>query len=679
MTTPITPRHKRLAITDSKGNRATSTPPDNRPRSLAVPILSPSSRHSSPGLDRYQPRIYADELIPRRLTASPIARIKSTPIRRRLTQYHSIDHAVHLLSTSKNIVVLSGAGISTSLDIPDFRSDGGFYSRLSSKIGITTPEEFFSLDWFTHNHEAFWDNVKPLLPRHIRTKTGSCESLISSKQTKSLAKSSHSSKPTKDPPETVRPRFSSTHALLALLDSRSQLLTNYTQNIDGLESVAGVTERRVIQCHGSWSTATCLTCSKTIRAKSYLPIVYEQGYPRCSCSKAQLSKATTKPANSAKRKRKRAIYEGDSDHSSDDGTSIPKGLYKPDITFFGEGIPGTVDERLAQDKPKADLLVIMGTSLKVRPVKGMLMDFANVPQIWINRERYSGIACDMPGVNVDIELLGECDLVVEELCRRAGMNLDEFLWKEDGEKIVKVNQKNRKVDGTENEIAKGDAKGVIEKTNGSLTVDPQIAQRPKQDPRKTDGSESIISRTSGARAQPDNRLNDLQAGTTPPNTQTSIESSISDIKDFQDLSTADRPSMIVQQHSSQTDPHDSIQAYSSHSQNTANQSTHEPRPQPSIHESQLQPSTTSTTINGPQLVNLTTRSSSSDLLKSSHPESIKITISDSITRKLSDQESSHPVQDVRVISDLDAEWRWRISKRPGTASSIAGSQASQVG
>lgn len=71
----------------------------------------------------------------------------------------------------------------------------------------------------------------------------------------------------------------------------------------------------------------------------------------------------------------------------------------------------------------------MGTSLKVRPIKTMVVDFpANVPQIWINKERFSGTNSDMPGVQVDIELLGECDIVVEELCRRAGWGLEEFMW-----------------------------------------------------------------------------------------------------------------------------------------------------------------------------------------------------------------------------------------------------------
>ena len=418
MTTPSTPRQKRLAVTDGNGVRASSTPPKAKlnPYLLAPAVLSPSSRHSSPGINRTSfGRPYADDMIPRRLTASPVARIKSKDkTRKRLPEYHTLDDAVKLLKDAKNIVVLSGAGISTSLDIPDFRSDGGFYSRLSSSIGLTTPEEFFSLEFFNSSSEQFWDNVKPLLPKHAKAKDGSYQFVA--------AESS-------DQKYTV-PRFSKTHAFLSLLHNDGKLLTNYTQNIDNLEYASGIRDDRVVKCHGSWDTASCLDCGKTISARKYLPIVWQSGYPRCNCAADDL--ARPKKNKLKAKKRKRAVFEGDSDHSSDDGTAIPKGLFKPDITFFGEGLPEYYLSRLEEDRTEADLILVLGTSLKVRPVKTMVVDFPpNVPQIWINRDRFSGWKCDMPGVQFDIELLGDCDTVVEELCRRAGYPLHKYTWHDD--------------------------------------------------------------------------------------------------------------------------------------------------------------------------------------------------------------------------------------------------------
>lgn len=41
---------------------------------------------------------------------------------------------------------------------------------------------------------------------------------------------------------------------------------------------------------------------------------------------------------------------------------------QPDITFFGQALDSKFDECLFKDREKVDLLVIIGTSLKVAPV-----------------------------------------------------------------------------------------------------------------------------------------------------------------------------------------------------------------------------------------------------------------------------------------------------------------------
>lgn len=461
MAAPSTPRHKRLAVVDENGVRSSSTPPANRinPHLLAPSVMSPSSRHSSPGIDRlWNGRHYADDMIPRRLTVSPVAnRSGKERTRKRLAQYHSLEHTVELLKNANNIVVLTGAGISTSLDIPDFRSAEGFYSKLSSSIGLTTPEEFFSLDFFKAESESFWDNVKPLLPKHVLSKDGNFQYIASNASGE----------------ESSIPRFSKTHAFLAMLHSLGKLLTNYTQNIDNLECASGVKAEKIVKCHGSWDTATCLTCGKRVSARKYIPVVWENGYPRCSCAGKEIKVA--KPRSKPK-KRKRAVFEGDSDHDSDDGTKTPKGLFKPDITFFGEDIPDYYVPRLEDDKTKADLLLVIGTSLKTRPVKTMVVDFpANIPQIWINRDRFSGWKCDMPGVQFDLELLGECDLVVEELCRRAGYPLHEFIWTGDRPQETHENERSNDME------ANAQLSTVSEGKGQNSVVECNLAVRDRKD------------------------------------------------------------------------------------------------------------------------------------------------------------------------------------------------------
>ena len=66
-------------------------------------------------------------------------------------------------------------------------------------------------------------------------------------------------------------------------------------------------------------------------------------------------------------------------------------------------------------------MIVIGTSLKVAPV-AEIPNFvsgqsAAIPQIYISRDPCRHIA-------FDIELLGECDVIIAELCRRAGWKLE---------------------------------------------------------------------------------------------------------------------------------------------------------------------------------------------------------------------------------------------------------------
>lgn len=47
---------------------------------------------------------------------------------------------------------------------------------------------------------------------------------------------------------------------------------------------------------------------------------------------------------------------------------------KPDITFFGEQLSHDFDRCLAKDRFKVDLLLIIGTSLKVSPVSEIICE-----------------------------------------------------------------------------------------------------------------------------------------------------------------------------------------------------------------------------------------------------------------------------------------------------------------
>ena len=62
-----------------------------------------------------------------------------------------------VLRSASNVVVMTGAGISTATGLPDFRSRGsGLYaSESASGLGVERPEDAFSIAHFEANPEAY--------------------------------------------------------------------------------------------------------------------------------------------------------------------------------------------------------------------------------------------------------------------------------------------------------------------------------------------------------------------------------------------------------------------------------------------------------------------------------------------------------------------------------------------
>lgn len=321
----------------------------------------------------------------------------------KLPQYNTIDDAVNLLKKSRNVIVLTGAGISTSLGIPDFRSkDNGLYARLEH-LGLDDPQQVFDIETFRHDPTIFFGVAKDILP--------SIE------------------------------RFSPTHAFIHLLQQKGKLLTNYSQNIDNIEAVAGILPEKLIQCHGSFATATCAdpNCGHKVPGETIFPEIKAGRIPRCEACTTRL-RATLKPG-AMKRKRSRNSQDKKkrrNDYSSDDDSDydIPEaGVMKPDITFFGEALPDKFSQRLTgHDKDLVDLVIVIGTSLKVAPVSEIVPYLpAHVPQMYISKK-------EVTHVNFDIDLLGPCDVIVAELCRRAGWDLSHEMIPKDQKVEVKLEE-----------------------------------------------------------------------------------------------------------------------------------------------------------------------------------------------------------------------------------------------
>ncbi|XP_035397424.1 NAD-dependent protein deacetylase sirtuin-1 isoform X1 [Cygnus atratus] len=267
--------------------------------------------------------------------------LSEPPKRKKRKDINTIDDAVKLLQECKKIMVLTGAGVSVSCGIPDFRSRDGIYARLAVDFpDLPDPQAMFDIEYFRKDPRPFFKFAKEIYPGQFQP--------------------------------------SLCHKFIALMDKEGKLLRNYTQNIDTLEQVAGI--QRIIQCHGSFATASCLICKYRVDCEVVRGDIFNQVVPRCPrCPPDE-----------------------------------PLAIMKPDIVFFGENLPEQFHRAMKYDKNEVDLLIVIGSSLKVRPVALIPSSIPHeVPQILINRE-------PLPHLHFDVELLGDCDVIINELCQRLG-------------------------------------------------------------------------------------------------------------------------------------------------------------------------------------------------------------------------------------------------------------------
>lgn len=78
------------------------------------------------------------------------------PPRSKLGHVNTLEDVCSLIQTRKNIIVLSGAGISVSAGIPDFRSKDGIYAMLREEYDLPSPECMFDLNYFLEHPHVFY-------------------------------------------------------------------------------------------------------------------------------------------------------------------------------------------------------------------------------------------------------------------------------------------------------------------------------------------------------------------------------------------------------------------------------------------------------------------------------------------------------------------------------------------
>jgi len=147
-----------------------------------------------------------------------------------------IKQAARDLTAARNVVALTGAGISTESGIPPFRGKGGLWEKFD-------PMEIAHIDAFMKDPARVWN--------------------LLIKEMKAIV-------------DTARPNDA--HKGLARLEQMGKLKTVITQNIDGLHQAAGNTD--VIEFHGNFAWQRCMDCSQKYETRQ---VDISQIPPRCRC------------------------------------------------------------------------------------------------------------------------------------------------------------------------------------------------------------------------------------------------------------------------------------------------------------------------------------------------------------------------------------------------------------
>ncbi|KAJ3162691.1 NAD-dependent protein deacetylase sirtuin-2 [Geranomyces michiganensis] len=292
------------------------------------------------------------------------------------------------------ILVLTGAGISTSCGIPDFRSPGtGLYDNLR-KYNLPYAEAIFTMSYFRRRPEAFYALARELYPGAFRP--------------------------------------SPCHLFIRLLADRGLLLRNYTQNIDTLERAAGINPEHLVEAHGSFASAKC--CGQMVAntaSESAGAAAREAGDSSASSASDDEDGLVVDPGCGraySQMEVKNRILAGEIPRCDD-----CNGLVKPNIVFFGEALPQRFHTLAVKDLSACDLVLVVGTSLQVQPFSSLIDRVPpRVPRLLINREQvgvfeeemYSERGFDFVGdrhtYRRDAIFLGDCDAGCQELAELLG-------------------------------------------------------------------------------------------------------------------------------------------------------------------------------------------------------------------------------------------------------------------
>jgi NAD-dependent SIR2 family protein deacetylase len=224
----------------------------------------------------------------------------------------AVDRLAEFLEHHRRVLVLTGAGLSTGSGIPDYRDRDGVRR---GKAPVQGPE--FRRDEAVR--KRYW----------ARSMVGY--------------------------PVLSRTRPNAGHRAIAELQRAGKLAAVITQNVDGLHQRAGSDDSTgsLIELHGNIHRVVCLACEATF-TRDFVQAQLEQANPGMASTQAAPlpdGDAHLEPESLADFQVPTCLHCG--------------GMLKPDVVFFGDGVPRHCSEGSQRLVDETDALLVIGSSVMV--------------------------------------------------------------------------------------------------------------------------------------------------------------------------------------------------------------------------------------------------------------------------------------------------------------------------
>jgi NAD+-dependent protein deacetylase sirtuin 2 len=277
----------------------------------------------------------------------------------------------------RRVLVLTGAGQSCIAGIPDFRSADGLYATLQPEQLTATLQEREAIradPTLALEQNMFLQNPLPLLELQRDFILGT---------------------------RVQRWKATLAHRFLEMLSSKGKLVRIYTQNIDGLEDQCSNLRNKVIAVHGSMDRAECAKCGMEADFAEF-------------CDKVQSHIKDLSGDDTRAPSKSRPIS----------CQNCGENAMKPAIVLFRSSLPKKFFECIPRDAKDVDLLIVIGTSLRVAPANSLVWRVPrSAMRVLINRESagtHLGMQFDPDLTKRDYFAQGDCDAVVLDLMCHLG-------------------------------------------------------------------------------------------------------------------------------------------------------------------------------------------------------------------------------------------------------------------